>query len=512
MRLHDKDAIGVPDFRRGIRGRFTARGLHKCKICTDHFTHPPAGGAAGENLRGRARAAPAGKMKRRMEFPRAFDPVTAPPLSGFSVGMSFAFVQSTTQKGGILQMSAGKLLPLEGIKIVELGTHVAVPNAARYMATLGAEVVKVESIRGDEWRGVGVSYGAVATVEENPVYTSPNSNKRFLSLNLKDPEGKRIMDTLLARADVFMSNVRMGSLMKLGLDYESLKAANPGLIYCHFTGFGQKGPDAARPGFDTAAFWAKGGLMADLPFEGDYPLKPSGAIGDSIVSSNVACGVLTALLARQRTGLGTMVTTSLYQNAIWVNAANVITAQEMYHNRYPKSKKYPDDPLSFVYRSRDGEWFVTAIVDYNGAWEKVCRVYDMEDLLHDERYSTEAAVLSDPERACEVSRRIQEAFGKKDSDEWSRILTEADIVFSRAGHIADIAHDEQAWANDYLERVTYPSGTEVAMPRIPVQFSEYGMKDCQPTGDVGRDTREILSDIGLSDEEIARLREKNVVR
>ena len=409
-------------------------------------------------------------------------------------------------------MSAEKLLPLTGIKIVELGTHVAVPNAARYMATLGAEVIKVESIRGDEWRGVGISYGAVATVDENPVYTTPNSNKQFLSLNLKDPEGKKIMDTLLTQTDVFMSNVRMGSLIKLGLDYETLKTLNPKLIYCHFTGFGQKGPDAARPGFDTAAFWAKGGLMADLPFEGDYPLKPSGGIGDSIVSSNIACGVLTALLARQRTGKGTMVTTSLYQNAIWVNAANVITAQEMYHNRYPKSKKYPDDPLSFVYRSKDGEWFVTAIVDYNGAWEKVCRIYGMEDILHDERYSTEAAVQSDPERAYEISRRIQEAFLKKDSAEWSRILTEADIVFSKAGHIADIAHDEQAWANDYLERVTYPSGTTVVMPRIPVQFSEYGMKDCQPSGEIGQDTEKILLNIGFSAEEIMRLKQNKVVR
>lgn len=404
------------------------------------------------------------------------------------------------------------MLPLEGLKVVELGTHVAVPNAARYMATLGAEVIKVESMKGDEWRGVGLSYGAVATVEENPVYTSPNSNKKFLSLNLKAPEGKAIMLKLIGGADVFLSNVRMGSLTKLGLDYEALKEQNPRLIYCHFTGYGHKGPDAARPGFDTAAFWAKGGLMADLPFEGDYPLKPAGGIGDSIVSANVALGVLTALLARERTGEGTMVTTSLYQNAIWVNAANVITAQEMYKNRYPKSKKYPDDPLSFVYRSKDGAWFVTAIVDYNGAWEKVCRVYGMEDILHDPRYATEAAVQSDRERIYEVSRRIQEAFGKKTSDEWERILTEADIVYSRAGHIADIAHDRQAWANDYLEEVTYPSGTRVAMPRIPVQFSAYGMKDCQPTGDVGRDSEEVLLAQSFSPQEIERLKAEQVVR
>ena len=339
-------------------------------------------------------------------------------------------------------------LPLEGLKVVELGTHVAVPVAGRYMGTLGADVIKVESIRGDEWRGVGVSYRAVATEQENPVYTFPNSNKKFLSLNLKAPEGKKVMLDLLRTADVFLTNVRMKSLLKLGLGYEDLKELNPALIYCHFTGFGSKGPEASRPGFDVAAFWAKGGLMADLPFEGDYPLKPAGAIGDSIVSGSVLNGVLTALLARYKTGKGTMVTTSLYQNAIWVNGTNVITAQKMYGNRYPKSKTVPDDPISFIYRCKDGEWITTAVVDYNGNWEKVCKAFGIGDYVNDPRFSTEAAVLSNPEHVRELSRLIRESFLTKDSEEWCRILTEADIVFSKASHIQDIATDEQAWAND----------------------------------------------------------------
>lgn len=409
-------------------------------------------------------------------------------------------------------MVQNQQLPLEGLKVVELGTHVAIPLASRYFADLGAEVIKIESISGDEWRKVGISYGSVATEDENPVYTIANCNKQFLSLNLKDPEGKNLMLLLLKEADVFLTNVRQKGLAKLGLDYDHIHQENPTLIYCHFTGYGETGPDAGRPGFDTAAFWAKSGLLADLPFEGDYPLKPSGGIGDSIVASNVVSGVLTALFARSRTGKGTFITSSLYQSAIWVNAVNVVTTQKMYRNYYPKPKDIPDDPLSFVFLTKDGQWIITAVVDYNRDWPKVCHAYGISDLEHDPRFSTEKAVQSDPEYIRELCRRITASFRTKTAAEWSEILTKADIVHSVAGHIKDVAEDEQAWANGYLEHLTFPTGTTVAIPKIPVQFSEYTPRPCTVGGVIGRDTDEILKRLGLSSDQILSLREKKAIR
>ena len=412
---------------------------------------------------------------------------------------------------GIL-MNQNLQLPLRGLKVVELGTHVAIPLAGRYFASLGAEVIKVESISGDEWRKVGVSYGCTAVDEENPVFTIANANKHFLSLNLKEPSGKEIMFQLLEDADVFLTNVRQKGLEKLGFHYEAVKEKNPAIVYCHFTGYGETGPDASRPGFDTAAFWAKSGLLADLPFEGDYPLKPSGGIGDSIVSANVVSGVMTALYAREKTGVGTFLTASLYQSAIWVNAANVVTTQKMYHNYYPKPKDLPDDPLSFVFLTKDKQWIITAVVDYNRDWPKVCRAYGVPELEEDPRFSTEAAVQSNPEHIRELCRRITASFATKTAAEWSKILTEADIVHSVAGHIKDVAGDEQAWAKGYLEHVTFPTGTQVAIPQIPVQFSEYQPIPCTATGGIGRDTDEILSKLGFTHDQIDALRKKNTVR
>ena len=154
--------------------------------------------------------------------------------------------------------------PLEGIKVVELGTHVAVPMAARLMADWGAEVIKVESLTGDLWRSYGLNVKTPVTDEENPIFAVPNANKRLIALNLKTDKG---------REDVFMSNVRLKGLKGLGLDYESLSRRFPKLVYFHFTGYGYDGPWAKRPGFDIAAFWSAGAMIGRrTPFPHPRPL------------------------------------------------------------------------------------------------------------------------------------------------------------------------------------------------------------------------------------------------
>ena len=146
-------------------------------------------------------------------------------------------------------------LPLEGLRVVELGTHFAVPSVARMLADWGAEVVKVEGINGEPWRTVGRNQKCTITDEENPFFTVPNANKKFLALNLKSADGKTALMKLISTADIFLSNMRIPALTKLGFDYDTLSAAYPELIYVHFTGYGYQGPDAAKPGFDSVAFW-----------------------------------------------------------------------------------------------------------------------------------------------------------------------------------------------------------------------------------------------------------------
>lgn len=156
-------------------------------------------------------------------------------------------------------MEQKKKMPLEGIRVVELATVVAAPTASRVLCAFGAEVIKVETKIGDEMRRAGEFEMVVCEDDKNPLFTIQNSGKRLTSIDLKNPDGKAAMLKLLETADVFLTNVRLPSLGRLGLDYETLHAAYPGLVYAHFSGFGPKGPDAAKPGFDSTAFWLRSG-------------------------------------------------------------------------------------------------------------------------------------------------------------------------------------------------------------------------------------------------------------
>lgn len=214
--------------------------------------------------------------------------------------------------GVYVTMEQKKKMPLEGIRVVELATVVAAPTASRVLCAFGAEVIKVETRIGDEMRRAGEFEMVVCEDDKNPLFTIQNSGKRLTSIDLKNPDGKAAMLRLLETADVFLTNVRLPSLGRLGLDYETLHAAYPGLVYAHFSGFGPKGPDAAKPGFDSTAFWLRSGPMADWQAPGSFPFTPTYAFGDMATSSAFLSGILMALIGKKSTGMGTFVSTSLF--------------------------------------------------------------------------------------------------------------------------------------------------------------------------------------------------------
>jgi len=189
-------------------------------------------------------------------------------------------------------MEQMKKMPLEGIRVVELATVVAAPTASRVLCAFGAEVIKVETKIGDEMRRAGEFEMVVCEDDKNPLFTIQNSGKRLTSIDLKNPDGKAAFLKLLETADVFLTNVRLPSLGRLGLDYETLHKAYPGLVYAHFSGFGPKGPDAAKPGFDSTAFWLRSGPMADWQVPGSFPFTPTYAFGDMATSSAFLSGIL----------------------------------------------------------------------------------------------------------------------------------------------------------------------------------------------------------------------------
>lgn len=402
--------------------------------------------------------------------------------------------------------------PLAGLKVVELGTYVVVPNTARILSEWGAEVVKVESPNGDDWRGIGPRLGMPG--EENPLFTSQNANKKFISVNLKSEDGMQVMHRLLSWADVFVTNVRLASLAKMGLDYNSVKDTYPQLIYAHFSGYGTKGPLAAWPGFDFSSYWARSGAMIDFVNKGDTPMRPISGFGDSTTASILTSGVLAAVLGRQQTGKGTLVTSSLYSAAMWYCAAGVVSGQPQYDpNGFPVDYLMePEQPANNAFQCADGEWIFFSYVPYDSDFKTLCTALYLDEYAEDERFSTMAQVTK-KENIRLFMEILRTQFKTRTSDEWSQRMAEYDIVHQKLMHMADVHKDEQAWANDYLQNHTYPTGNTVAFPNVPVQFSNYpSHKDIQPPTTIGRDTAEILEGLGVSGDEIERLKKEKAVR
>lgn len=400
-------------------------------------------------------------------------------------------------------------LPLEGVKVLELATVVAAPTAARIMATYGAHVIKVEAPNGDLLRPVGAGHQLPTEPDNNPLYDLFNSGKEMIALDLKKPEGMAIFHRLLSECDIFLTNVRMKSLEKMGLGYEMLKRKYPRLIYAHFSGFGLTGPDVDRPGFDSTAFWLRSGPSLDWLTPGATPLHPSFAFGDLVTSGSFLSGILMALYARGNTGHGTLVSTSLHQSGIWCSASAVLNSQ--YGKEYPADRYAPWDPFSDYYECADGEWLAVMEKEYSRDKGTLARILDMPELLEDPNCEN-LTTMRQSGMIAVITRKMEALMLTRPCAQWEALFNANDIPNERLRHYKDIPHDLQAAANDVFDYVNYPDGQSPAMATPPIRFSDYGKLPTQQTGYIGADTDTILQRLGYSADEIAKLREKGAVK
>ena len=403
-------------------------------------------------------------------------------------------------------------MPLEGIKVVEMATVVAAPTTARMLSAYGAEVIKVEGIDGDVMRLAGTHELTPYEDDLNPLFTIHNSNKKFISLNYKKEEGKKILLDLINGADVFVTNVREKSLIRNGLDYETLKKSNPGLIYAHFTGYGDKGPSANDPGFDISAFWMRSGPIADWQEKGSFPFLPTYAFGDMVTSSSFLAGILMALYSRTVTGKGTKVNTSLFASGIWCNAIGVVQTQFDRKHLNPEPLR-PTDPFNQTYLCKDGRWIGVYCNEYVEDKEKFAKLYGIEEIIDDPRYATietmhETGVIED------IIRKCNEIFLTRTAFEWRDYFSENNVACEVMRESQEVSRDPQAIENGYMVPVEYPDAdhTTVMMPNPPISFSDLGRREYLPTGPIGEHTNEILTSLGYSEEEIAAMKENGAVR
>ena len=398
--------------------------------------------------------------------------------------------------------------PLEGIRVIELANYVAAPIVCRICADLGAEVIKLEGRGGDAWRAT--SLGHTKTDHgENPLFDIFNVGKKSISLNLKSDDGKEIFHKLLENADVLVTNTRNQSLVKLGLDYESLKEKYPRLIYATLTGYGYEGPDCNAPGFDNIAFWSRSGFAADMTFDapGSYPVNSRYAMGDTIAGTTLFGGVMTALYQREKTGKGDFVTMSLYNAGIWAFGGSIVMAEKPYCHEFPEKRNF-GIPTNLPYRCADGEWIRCTFFEFERYSERYFGALGIPEVPAQLGVVTMADAMEAAETLVPMFEKI---FVTKTSEEWLKIFRELDIVSGKINHFADVLEDEQAWANEYIQKYTCQNGNERILPTCPVRLGSQGAIKLGKPMQYGENNVEVMASLGYSEEQIKELFEKGAL-
>ena len=398
--------------------------------------------------------------------------------------------------------------PLKGVRIIELANYVAAPIVGRICADLGAEVIKLEGRGGDAWRATSLGH-TKTDHDENPLFDIFNVGKKSISLNLKSDEGKEVFHKLLESADILITNTRNQSLMKLGLDYESLKDRYPRLIYATLTGYGYEGPDCNAPGFDNIAFWSRPGFSADMTIDspGSYPVNSRYAMGDTIAGTTLFGGVMTALYQREKTGKGDFVTMSLYNAGIWAFGGSIVMAEKPYCHEYPEKRNF-GVPTNLPFRCADGEWIRCTFFEFDRYSTKFFGALGMLDVLEELGLKTMADSMAVAEKLVPL---FEKAFVTKSSEEWLQIFRDLDIVCGKLNHFADVLEDEQAWANTYIQKYQCQNGAERILPTCPVRLGSQGPLPLGKPVQYGESNNEILSSLGYSDEQIKGLEENGTL-
>lgn len=390
--------------------------------------------------------------------------------------------------------------PLSGVKVVELATFIAGPCCARYLADLGAEVIKVEAPSGDPLRYTAVNEGRPFGDAEDTSFCLENTGKRCIILNTKTDAGREALEKLIADCDIFITNWRQKPLRRAGLDYDTLKVKYPKLVMGFVSGYGEKGPDKDLPGFDFTAFFARGGVMGTMYDADSAPMTPVAGFGDHQVGLYLAGGVIAALYRARETGQGDQVTVSLLHTALWDVALYLQSNQYGDPStQYPVSRKLISNPLNMAHKTKDGTWIQISMPRYDFYYPKFMKALGRDDLLDNEKFFPQTNLQSNLVEFYDI---LDAEIGSRTTEEMEDLMKAADLPYAVCQTWNQVLRDPQAWGSDALTRVTFPNGAERTMVRTPVMFENTDLPDYKRGAFLGEHTREVLSQIGYSQEDI----------
>ncbi|ACZ40402.1 CaiB/BaiF CoA transferase family protein [Sphaerobacter thermophilus] len=394
-------------------------------------------------------------------------------------------------------------MPLAGVRVLDLGRHQAGPTCAMWLGDLGADVIKIENPdRGEDGRASGPPFFH----GESAFFLSANRNKRSLALDIKRPEGQEIFRRLAAEADVVIENFRPGVMDALNIGYARVSALNPRIIYCSISGFGADGPYADRPGLDQI-IQGVSGLMSVTGFEGGEPVRVGIPIADLVTGLFGAYGVLAALQARERTGRGQHIQTSLLECMVGLMSFQAVRYLNGAGTPPPAGNHHPINAPYGVFRAKDG--YLTLGATGEKRWRKLCEILGTEEWLTDPRFATNGARH---ENRLLLADLISEKLQARTADEWERIFNEAGIPCGPIYRVDQALEHPQVRHREMVVERAHPTMGTVRLLGVPVKFSETpaGLHRVPPL--FAEHTDEILREIGISDDEIERLREAGIVR
>ena len=394
--------------------------------------------------------------------------------------------------------------PLSGIRVVEVANWLAAPSAAALMADLGADVIKVEHPAGDSWRHTlmrGQKPGYEPGVDIDAAFELDNRGKRGVALSLEAPGGGDVVRRMAAEADIFITNLTAPRIAKYELDRETLQALNPRLIYVVLTGYGTRGPDQALTAFDYSAFWSRSGIMSLIGEPDGPPMPCRPGQGDHATALNLLAGTLAALRLRDLTGDGQSVEVTLQRTGAWTIGSDVSAA--LITERQPQriNRVQPGNPLFNSYETADGRWLMLVMPTGERYWPSACRALGHPEWLTDERFATLEGLQA---HTAELAAMIAGVIRSKTLDEWSPLLTAESLTWAPVAELPELIRDPQmeemnAWST--LESTEGPFRTL----NTPFEIAGADVGPRGPAPKTGQHTHEVLSELGLSDDELAEL-------
>src|ERR1700740_2028225 len=392
-----------------------------------------------------------------------------------------------------------------GLKVVDMASFIAGPSAAVILSDFGADVVKVEPPSGELWRHAN-HMPPQPVAEDAYSWHLANRNKRGITLDLKSPSARPVLEKLVKWADVFIVNTPHPARKKLKLEYDDVAQWNPRLIYADLTGFGEKGPDADLPGFDITSYWARSGLLSMTRDAGAPPTWPVAGSGDNATAVGLYSAIVTALYRRERTGEGAHVTTSLLAEGVWSASVSIQAAlcEAKFFGLH--DRMHPANAAMNVWRSKDDTWFVLIITP--DKLEAVAKAIGRPDLLTDARFSDPAKLMANMPQLTAI---LDEVFCAETMAHWYEVFNGVHVTFGAVRGPQEVVNDPQLRANDIIVPLDGAGGKLTTTISSPLKGHGGATVSAKRAPRIGEHNEEVLRQLGFSAAEIEGLRASGTI-